>query len=210
MAETRRQNLQEGLDELRRRQVKRIGDMQRRSQKKIEERDREAYAPPRDDQVLTSSTIKAANVWFQNGPLPDPNREERIAAKVARVQAKEAEKEAQRRDALHSLYMHARSFITTPEQLEQELDRQFVPQPFTDIDPMVNYTYDSIWAAKGPPASIYDLMNTGNASHTSKTSAKAHSSPQIVTAERIKRIAEELTGGKMDEKDGKMDDPHVA
>lgn len=189
----RRRNLTEGLEALHKRQIKKTADMERRSQRKMEERDQVAYAPPRPDEVLTSSTVKEAMRWLQHGHLPDPDRETRVAAKVARVQAKEADREASRRDALHSLYMHARSFITTEEQLNAKIEELFVPLPFKDEDK----ASDNIWDIMSSPPTVKDMLSGIHG--TEKTATKYYGGPGGVNAKRVLKIAEELTGGKMED-----------
>lgn len=194
MAAMRRRNLTEGLKTLHIRKVKREADMDRRSREKIEKRDRILFAPKRLDEVLTSSTVKEATRWFQYGPLPDPDREARLAKKAANVQAKEAGREAARRDALHSLYMHARSFITTEEQLDAKIEELFVPLPFVSQDD--RHSSDNIWDIKSAPPTVRDMLR--GVHDTERTAAKFYRGPGAMNAKRIRRIAEEFTGGKMD------------
>ena len=125
--------------------------------------------------------------------MPDPQREERVAAKAERVKAKKAMREEARKNALHTLYMHARSFITTEEQLDKEIEAIFVPQPFKGG---ANPSSDNIWDAVGAPPTVQTLLSTVN--HTQKEAVKYHAGPGAITGERMKKIAEELTGGKMD------------
>lgn len=196
MAVTRRRNLEEGLTELDSRRRKRDNLMRRSSQEKMQRRDEMVYGVPRPDEVLTSSTVNEAVHWFQNGPLPDPDREARIAAKVSRVQAKEVEREAERRDALHSLYMHARSFITTEAQLNAEIERVFEEFAFVISNEEGKEAYDNIWDAKSAPPTTVDMLPLQKKSQ--KKAFDYYSGHEHTTGKRVLRIAEELTGGKMD------------
>jgi hypothetical protein len=187
MAASRRSNLREGLVELYKRKKDHDGAVAVRSKIKQEDRNRRLRAPQREDERLTDPTIKEANRILQSGPIPDPNREARVAEKSARVQAKEAAREEQRKNALHTLYMQARSFITTEEQLDAKIEEIFK-------EPREGES-DNVWDIAAPP-SIQDMLASIN--KTEKKAVNFHSGPAQVTGQRMKKIAEELTGGKMD------------
>lgn len=191
IAANRRQNLVEGLRTLRTRKAVSDKRIATRSKNKSEERARVLYAPQREDERLTSPTVTEAMRKLQLGSVPDPRREERIAEKAERVRAKEAMREESRKNALHTLYMHARSFITTEEQLDAEIEKIFVPRPFGS-DAVSN----NIWDAKGSPPTVQDLLSTVNRSQ--KNAVDYHAGPAQITGQRMKKIAEELTGGRMD------------
>ncbi|CZR55954.1 uncharacterized protein PAC_05842 [Phialocephala subalpina] len=191
MAATRRQNLREGLVELYERKVAHDKIVAGRSKGRHAAREAKLYAPQREDERLTNPTITAANSELQTGPLPDPDRAARIAEKAARVQAIEDQKAEERRDALHTLYMNARSFITTEEQLDQRIESIFTNQPFE-----ANSEVDNIWEAAGPPTTVQEMLSVVN--KTEKKAINYHQGPAVITGQRMKRIAEELTGGKMD------------
>jgi hypothetical protein len=187
MAASRRTNLREGLVELYKRKKDHDGAVAVQSKAKQEDRQRRLRAPQREDERLTDPTIKEANRILQTGPIPDPNRVARVAEKAARVQAQEAAKEVQRKNALHTLYMQARSFITTEEQLDAKIEEIFK-------EPREGES-DNIWDVAIPP-SIQDMLSSIN--KTEKGAMKYHSGPALLTGHRMKKIAEELTGGKMD------------
>jgi hypothetical protein len=191
MAASRRTNLREGLVELYKRKKVHDGEVAVQSKAKSEARDKRLHAPQREDERLTNPTIKEANRILQSGPVPDPNRAIRIVEKAARVQAKEAAREEERRNALHTLYMHARSFITTEEQLDKIINEIFVPSPH---DP--GNMSDNIWDVKEAPPTVQDMLSTVN--NTQRSAVAYHAGPAAITGERMKKIAEELTGGKMD------------
>ena len=192
MAASRRTNLREGLLDLHKRKVRQDMIIANVSKGRRRERERRLHAPQREDERLTSPTITAAISKLQLGPVPDPDRAARVAAKAARVQAKEAMREEQRRNALHTLYMHAREFITTEEQLDEEIEKIFGAEPFGKD----KIGKDNVWEAYGPPPTVQDMLSTVN--NTQKAAMQYHAGPAAITGKRIKRIAEELTGGKMD------------
>lgn len=191
MSETRRQNLKESIVELRTRHFNRERRVSRTSERKTKENEARLLAPQREDERLTSPTITAVVRQRQSGAVADPGREQRIAEKKERIAAIEVAKEAQRKDALHTLYMHAREFIVTEQQLDAEIDKIFVEAPFKDHPGKTN-----IWEAYGSPETVQDMLLKVN--KTQKTALDYHSGPAFATGKRLKKIAEELTGGKMD------------
>ena len=191
MAASRRENLREGLLELHKRKVSQDKAMESRGRAKSQRREALVRAPQREDDRLTSTTVRQAVRQLQKGRVPDPGREERIAEAVGRVEAKQIAREVQRKDALHTLYMHARNFITTEEQLDAEIEKIFVEFPFGPEH--VGKT--NIWDT-GMPPTVQDMLSGVN--NTQKSALEYHRGPGQITGERMTRIAEELTGGKMD------------
>jgi hypothetical protein len=166
--------------------------MASRSRTKSQQREAAVHAPLREDERLTSTTIRQALQELQKGRLQDPGRDERIAEAAERVKAKELAREAQRKDALHTLYMHARDFITTEAQLDAEIEKIFVESPFGESHP----GQTNIWDVYGAPPTVQDMLSTVN--NTQKSALDYHRGPGAITGKRMTKIAEELTGGKMD------------
>lgn len=192
MAASRRENLRDGLLELHRRKVSQDTAMAHRSRTKSQQREAAVHAPQREDERLTSPTVRQAVRELQKGRLPDPERETRIAEASERVRAKEMSREEQRKDALHTLYMHAREFITTEAQLDAEIEKIFVAEPFGREHPGKT----NIWDAYGAPPTVQDMLSSVN--NTQKSALEYHRGPSYITGKRMTRIAEELAGGKMD------------
>ncbi|SZE99299.1 unnamed protein product [Blumeria hordei] len=191
MADMRRKNLRESLTVLHTRKMERQKHLASVRQGQQKRRQRLLNAPIREDERLTNPTVTSLNSVLQSGPLPDPNRAARLAAKAARVQEKAEIAMQRRKDALHTLYMNARNFITTEEDLEDKIQEIFTLKPFLEND----YN-DNIWDALGSPPTAQDMLK--NSSGSSKTATQAYQSPAVVIGERMRIIAEELTGGKME------------
>ncbi|KAI9825883.1 MAG: hypothetical protein M1832_000824 [Thelocarpon impressellum] len=191
LAATRRQNLRESLVELRKRKRRTDNLMIARSARSEAERHKLVYQEEGEDERLTSPTITESMKKLQLGTLSDPDREARVAEKAANVRARQAEDEAHRRDTLHTLYMHARDFITTEAQLSEEIERAFTPQ---HPDWAKDRQGQNIWNT-GPPETVQEMLNRGNV--TDAKAVRRHEGYARVTHERVNRIAEELTGGKM-------------
>lgn len=191
LATKRRESLKEALVQLHKRKVRQEKDIAWKSQVKRQSNEKRLKAPQREDERLTNPTITEAMSKLQVGFVPDPERESELAQKVLRVQRQKAEREEQRKNALHTLYMNARLFITTEEQLIAKIDEVFT-EPFD-----INVPHKrNIWELLEKPPTVQDMLLIINGSH--KTTLKNYSNASTVTGDRMQRIAEELTGGKMD------------
>ena len=188
-AANRRRNLREGLVELQHRKRRSDRQLAARSAYRRAEHERLIRQPERDDERLTNPTIIQALQPSKSGILPDPNHEARIAEMRARVLAKEAEKVEQRRNGLHSLYMNARGFITTEAQLNAEVDRVFDDLDQWSTDAAQGH---NVWN-QGPPETVQQMLSRSNS--TGKNALDYNQGYDTLRRER--RIAEELTGGKM-------------
>jgi hypothetical protein len=197
LAGNRRQLLREGLKELRTRSQEETRHRKAISASNKIAREKAIIAADREDKRLTSPTIVSAMQSLQVGDIPDPDRSERLAQKAAKVQALAASREEARRDALHTLYMSARKFITTEEQLNQVIEKQFIERPFRTANSMA--LARSIWAT-GSPETVGEKLQKTRGGDVKAFSSKDRTS--AVHADRMKRIAEALTGGKMDGVDG--------
>lgn len=186
MAATRRRNLREGIVELHQRKQKTLRAVETRSNTKQAQRNSLLHQKPREDDRLTSSSTIAVMKPIRSSVLPDPDRKQRVEQSRRHVEAQQARKEAERKDSLHTLYMNARNFIITEEQLAAELDKVF-PEGENEAWANDQRYGENIWNLGVPPT----LESKFNAPR------KDESAKWDVSQERLKRIAEELTGGKM-------------
>ena len=191
LASKRRENLRDSLVELRERKRHSDWSVARRGEKRSAEREARVHRPMREDDRLTTPTITTAMKMMQIGAAPDPDREARLAEKTARIQAQEREEKEHRQDALHTLYMHARDFITTEAQLSDEVERVFKP---IAIEWAGDAAGDNIWNT-GSPETVQDLLNSVN--KMDDKAIRRHESYARQSHERVLRVAEELTGGKI-------------
>jgi hypothetical protein len=190
MAAARRQNLREGLAALHARKLRTDRQLLHRSAYKKQTREERFNAPQREDERLTNPTITEAMSQLQVGHVKDAGREERIEEMKVRVAAKEAIREEARQTALHTLYMHARSFITTEQELDDRINKIFTTRPFEGS------VSNNIWEAKGPPQTVQVMLDDIN--KRQKSVVGKYQGPGMITGSRMKKIGEELTGGKMD------------
>lgn len=196
MATIRRRNLREGLVELHHRKQRMDRQVAGRSATKRAEHERLVRREKREDEALTEPSIPSLMKQFQKGIVPDPDRLARVEQKRAVVEAKKLEKQERRRDALHTLYMNAGSFITTEEQLQTAIDQAFPngPNPAWYNAAISIKDGISVWNA-GPPDTVRGMLSKAN-----KTGGRAmeyNAGYAKVTGDRVRRIAEELTGGRM-------------
>ncbi|KAL4946654.1 hypothetical protein BDV06DRAFT_53764 [Aspergillus oleicola] len=185
-ADMRRKNLQEGLLELHSRKQRTDSKMEQRSQFKQMLRERVLRQPERDDERLTQPSIPAImQPRTSTGALPDPDREERLAASLLRLEQKNLEKELDRRDSLHTLYMNARKFIVNEDQLTAEIEKVF-PEKDNEAWQSDSRQGENIWNLGFPTGMAKRLSD-------SKTGTGRWDTIQG----RVKKLGEEITGGKI-------------
>lgn len=188
MTDRRKQNFREGLLELQSRSNKALASSAARTLRKQEQRAQLLAKAEREDERLTNpTTTMLMQSLRREATLPDPNREERLVRMRANVEAKHAQQVEDRRDDLHTLYMHARSFITT----ESALDRR-IEEVFTE-DPANFHGGASIWQSNAPESIQQKLLIVNRSRKTEEDANWVVSA----TRDRVRQIAEELTGGKM-------------
>ena len=195
MSDARRRNLKEGLKSLRTRKDTTDRRRAETSARRQAERAELVRHPEREDERLTTPSHGLDLEKLLHGPLEDPTREARLAHKRQNVELHASAKRAERLDNLHTLYMRARNFIVTPQQLEAAVDEAFgtPEQPVQWNDART----PSMWSY-GQPDRVQDMINQAN--NTRQRSALEGADPYIsVNQERVTRIAEALTGGKMEE-----------
>lgn len=186
MAETRRQNLREGLLELYSRKRETEKFMKRRSYAKQKRREEVLNQPEREDERLTRPSVIQEMLPKRGGVLPDPDREARLAASRAKFQQIQTNKRLEREEAVHSLYMNARNFITTEAQLAAEIERVFPDGP-NEAWLNDNFYGESVWNL-GVPASVQSTVTEPKKSETARWD---------LMQKRLKKLGEELTGGKI-------------
>lgn len=197
VAEQRRQNLKQGFHELKDRQVREAERESAETEKRARHVEEARSAGPLDDEVFTASSVSPLLTPY-TGPTPDPDRFTRLAVK-AQNQALHATKAvAERRAHLHTLYTHARRFITTEEQLNQELERVFVPSPqwwvaTNNPDRVRLTTGDNVWS-RGPQLRVSQMLADRESERKGDTFGLTEG--RKVTPERMKILRELMTGGR--------------
>ncbi|PGH31819.1 hypothetical protein GX50_05423 [[Emmonsia] crescens] len=183
MATVRRQSLREGLAELYARKQKSDEFRAKRSNAKIAQREQILAQGPREDDRLMQQSMLQVMKPSKVPILPDPNAEKRLKTSRKKQAAKQLSKKQRRSDHLHSLYMNARTFIINEQQLKAEIERVFPDgeNPAWTNDEDVG---ENIWNL-GLPSTVESLVHAG----------KGDATIWSLGEKRVKKIAEELTGG---------------
>lgn len=133
LSEQRRRNLREGLSALEDRRVRTEKQLNRRGLERQREREEWLARPELEADRLTAPSVNMDVEALLHGRLIDPTREERMAARRSVYEERQGLKRAEREISTHSLFMQARTFCTTPEQLEQKVEEAFG----TDANPIM-------------------------------------------------------------------------
>jgi len=186
MAESRRRNLSEGIKELVIRQKKVHDAMEHKGAIRRKHHERQASKLVRPDEALTTPSLSNSVRTVL------ANKNAKIGAKYTDSRPhrrREEYKVADRRDQLHTLYIHARNFITTEEALDAALEKTFG----TDDAPVKwNRMGVSVWALEEGPATVQSMLSPAK-----RTNIHAKEDATTVLQQRMKEIAETLTGGKI-------------
>lgn len=200
MHEQRKRNLREGLKELKLRKertTRRLHDQQAR---KYVERDALLSRPERSDERLTNPSHNLDLPALFKGPVPNPSGPLRLAQSRANQAQHSAIRQAARLDSLHTLYSHARTFIVTPKQLDDAVDEAFgTNENPREFGGDMSDESHSVWGL-GKPQSVQDMLNRANQVRSSRAMEGA-AGYVAVSNERVRRIAEALTGGRMDKEE---------
>lgn len=193
LAEKRRSAFQEGVKQLHERKVASEAEFSAKIQREYAHRRQVALAPPREVDVLTQTSIDKGIRDYLNDSLSEssrsaiiPQRRQAYARRMSKVRSVRASR-------LHDLYTNARLFIVDEAQLDEAIDKAFG----TDDHP-VGWDHkgnmgprqegkDGLSPWQGPlPEGVSERLN------------KLRGGEGVGLAkERVKRVAEELTGGKM-------------
>ena len=192
MAESRRTNLQAGLKDLYARKERKDKRTAKLGSEKHKAHMRAGLKPERVDEFLTRSTILADAMKTE--VVADPLRFEKAEASRRAQEQKEAERKEADRDAIMELYLSARNFIVDEQQLEREVEEIFSENYWRDP------ARDSAWDEWGTQSGIFDMV--GRVTSGSPTNAvEQYTADYSRNMKRQKRTAEELTGGKMPDRD---------
>jgi hypothetical protein len=143
--------------------------------------------PPRDDErLMAPSKLQGVLEMISRAPWENPRGEERLKEATNRWRRRQGNKRRQRLEAMHTLYMNARRFITTEKQLVEEINKVFPDgqNPDWELDSQPG---KNIWNL-GPPPSIEQMIEKRFKDDLGK---------HRLAQERTKQIAEKLTGGKI-------------
>ncbi|KIW07116.1 uncharacterized protein PV09_01991 [Verruconis gallopava] len=183
LAFIRRQNMREGLSEIWARREKTRDALAKSSGLKRLRNARAAAAPAALDEVLTNPSIHpSTRLLLATGNVPGP-AQQRSSSKFKLL---ELRKSAARHEALHNLYVNAQHFIVNEKQLNEEIDRVFGSD---EVPIRWEGKHNGIWGLKDKPRTAAEMLSIENKGLAAVADVGAQ--------ERMKKIAEVLTGGKM-------------
>ncbi|KAI0380352.1 hypothetical protein F5Y04DRAFT_103953 [Hypomontagnella monticulosa] len=195
VAASRRENMREGVRALYARKQRFDRQRLERQTAILTANRLAAMAPEREDERLTRASINAGTL--ATAVLPDPERFERALTSQARTSQLHAAKSEARRDAIQELYMKARSFIVDETALEAEVDRLFAEDYWEAVGNTASgHETRNVWDLDGRQQAVADMVN--EVSRTSNAVVKSLDTERNRTLRRQKKVAEELTGGKLD------------
>ncbi|WPG97663.1 Hypothetical protein R9X50_00044300 [Acrodontium crateriforme] len=198
MSEMRRENLRAGLKSLRIRRTRDEDRRRERSERRQREHEELVSRPEREDERLTAPSHGLDLETLYKGDVTDPTRTARLEQKRLNLQAQTEKSQDERLSALNTLYLRARSFIVTPQQLDKAVDEAFGttenPVSFVNVE---QRDVGSVWAY-GRPEKVQDMLNRANrVGGRSAMSASGSAGYSSINKERIRKIAEVLTEGKI-------------
>lgn len=193
LADRRRAALHEGVTQLHERKVASDAQFLSKIQHIGAQRRKAAMAPPRDVDVLTQTSISKGIRDFLAGTLPSSSRTDITGARRKAFSRRVATVQAVRTSRLHDLYTNAREFIVDEHQLDDAIETAFGTEDAPigwDVKGNMGLRAEgkeglSPW--HGPmPEGVGDMLQ------------KLRGGEGVGLAkERVKKLAEELTGGKM-------------
>jgi hypothetical protein len=206
MAARRRSMLRQGMNELMHREFIREASVKKRKAQRVKTEIRAQTAPERLDEELTSQSVPleirellAGKGWCE------PETPEETAKRKAEHDERLKAKEERRASQVHELYMHARKFITTDDQLTAEIERVFGP----DSRPVTWGNSKSIWGI-GKPMATGEMLQVHDqglgVSRRDLVTVKDNAVDQR-TLQRYVKMAAELTGASIPIPDELKEDP---
>ncbi|KAJ2896451.1 hypothetical protein MKZ38_005539 [Zalerion maritima] len=153
----------------------------------------------RDDEVnrLTQSSISSAVLDVR--VLPDPGRFAKAASSVSRTQAMYDKHRLARQNSLTQMYINAKHFIVSEQELEETVNTLFTADYFGEANLEVAITageeFRNVWGTGNPPG--LDATDTGGGGYAHQEVAGGGVSAGKGLA-RLGRVAERLTGGKFE------------
>ena len=193
LAERRRTALQLGVKELHERKVTLEDEYHTRISEVGALRRKLATAPPRPVDVLTQTSIPRSIHDFLGDALPSSSRSDFTGARRKAYSRRVAKVQAVCKSRLHDLYTNARTFIVDEQQLDEAIEQAFG----TEEKPMA-WNPQGIMGPRQDDTSGLSPWNGPIPEGVSDMLQKLRGGEGVGLAkERVRKLAEELTGGKM-------------
>jgi hypothetical protein len=193
LADKRRDALREGVKQLHERKVEAESTFQQKLESSYAEKLARATAPPRETDLLTATSIQKGLRDFLAGELPESSKKHNVPARRAAYQRRVEKIQAVRQQRLHDLYVNAREFLVEESQLDEAIDKCFgseekpVGWAANGAQGLRSEGMEGLSPWHGPmPEGVGDLLQ------------KLKGGEGVGLArERVRKVAESLTGGKM-------------
>ncbi|KAF2704916.1 hypothetical protein K504DRAFT_460702 [Pleomassaria siparia CBS 279.74] len=190
LSESRREAFRKGVTELHTRNVKTEELRTRWIRRTQKENIALRMAPPKTVDVLTSTSVQKSIRDFLDNKLPCTSRANISDARRTAFQKRMDKQAAVRQSRLHDLYTNAREFIVDEQQLDDAIEKAFgtEEQPVgwnEKGEAMVGASGRSVWEGSAPEGVSDRLFKLKGGEGVG------------LAEERLRKVAEELTGGKM-------------
>lgn len=193
LADKRREALREGVKQLHERKVTTEGRHLQKIKENYADKRKRAMAPPRQVDVLTQTSIPKGVRDFLSGNLPMSSRLVITDARRVAYGRRMKRVHKVRTSRLHDLYINAREFIVNEQQLDAAIEKTFGTEEAplgwnnTGIMGLRSEGHEGLSPWHGYlPEGVGDMLQ------------KLRGGEGVGLAkERVKKVAEELTGGKM-------------
>ena len=187
----RRMNFQTGFTELRSRRGLPGRPMSEKTRQRVAVQHARLAGPEPFYEEMSRPSILSSmtkqTVWGHS-----PRSKEEIEARKAEFAKTQQLKEYERRTSLHTLYINAKNFIVTNEQLEKQLDKVFDSE-FYQYNKNKHF---GIWDEQGWPEDTSYLMDRAQNSDGNSAISQDTGYTEIARR-RIMKVTEEMTGGKL-------------
>ncbi|KAH7406334.1 hypothetical protein DE146DRAFT_651367 [Phaeosphaeria sp. MPI-PUGE-AT-0046c] len=193
LAERRRVNLRSGVAELHDRKLATDAAFEAKLAASYADKRARAFAPPLETDLLTANSLHKGVRDYLASTLPPSSKTATIPKRRVAYQKRVARQEAVRANRLHDLYVNAREFMVEEAQLDEAIEKVFG----TEEEP-IGWGIDGSAGLRsegkeglspwhGPmPEGVGDMLQ------------KLKGGEGVGLAkERVRKVAEELTGGKM-------------
>ena len=181
-AASRRENLRSSLKELAARKAREERYLAARSAAKAAETKALREAPEPDAERFTKATLLSSQTATGLDVMSEEYRSAYLRQKRRNYEARLKKVEEQRRDNLHTLYVNAGDFITTEKRMREEVDKAFDDTSQFDSEKAAGL---NIWNL-GVPESVQQRL-----------ASPSNDEQKAMLRDRMKRMAEALTGGKI-------------
>jgi hypothetical protein len=193
LADARRAALREGVKQLHERKVETDSMFQQKLERSYADKIARATAPPRETDLLTATSVQKGLRDFLAGTLPESSKKSNVPARREAYTRRVEKIQAVRQQRLHDLYVNAREFLVEESQLDEAIEKCFG----SEEKPVG-------WAPNGTMGLRSEGMEGLSPWHGPMPEGVGDMLQKLkggegvgLARERVRKVAESLTGGKM-------------